>query len=51
MDLVKICLHVWFRGVVREEDFPTTESLKDLIEHRTVPFWIAEVQPRILGQK
>ena len=49
-DLVKHCLHVWSRGVVREEDFPTTESLKDLIEHRTVPFWIAEVQPRILGK-
>ena len=30
-------------------NIPTTESLKDLIEQRTVPFWIQEVEPLIHG--
>ena len=30
-------------------NIPKTESLKDLIEQRTVPFWIQEVEPLILG--
>ena len=34
------------RGV---NNIPKTESLKDLIEQRTVPFWIQEVEPLILG--
>lgn len=33
-------------------NIPTTESLKDLIEQRTVPFWIQEVEPLIhAGEK
>ena len=30
-------------------NIPSTESLMDLIECRTVPFWIQEVEPQILG--
>jgi len=35
-----------FVGKVKEEDFPRTESLKDLID-RTIPFWKEEVEPHI----
>jgi len=34
---------------LNEEDIPNTESLKDLIEKRTVPFWKAVVEPQILA--
>ena len=36
---------------MNEEDIPDTESLKDLIEKRTVPFWKSVVEPQILGKK
>ena len=38
-----------FEGILVEDDIPESESLKDLIEKRTVPFWSSVVQPDILG--
>ena len=38
------------QDVLNEEDIPNTESLKDLIEKRTVPFWKSVVEPQILGK-
>ena len=32
-----------------EADIPVTESLKDLINKRTVPFWKSVVEPKISG--
>ena len=32
-----------------KENIPNTESLKDLIEKRTVPYWISQVEPSIRG--
>ena len=32
------------RGILREEEVPRTESLKDLIEERTVPCWRSRVE-------
>ena len=34
-----------FRGLLTEDQIPRTESLKDLIEERTVPFWMSSVEP------
>jgi len=38
-----------FKGVLEEHEIPKTESLKDLIEKRTVPYWSSVVQPDIIG--
>jgi len=37
------------KGILVEDDIPESESLKDLIEKRTVPFWSSVVQPDILA--
>ena len=33
------------RGSLTEDKVPRTESLKDLIDQRTVPFWVSSVEP------
>ena len=37
------------REVLREDQIPRTESLRDLIESRTVPFWVSSVEPCLLA--
>ena len=34
-----------FRDILTEDQIPRTESLKDLIEERTIPFWMSSVEP------
>merc|ERR1712012_1000421 len=45
----EIIRNLVYKDVLNEEDIPNTESLKDLIEKRTVPFWKAVVEPQILA--
>jgi len=45
----EIIRNLVYKDVLNEEDIPDTESLKDLIEKRTVPFWKSVVEPQILA--
>ena len=40
-----------YQDVLKKEDIPVTESLKDLIEQRTGPFWRSFVEPDIRGKR
>ena len=35
---------------MKVQDIPVSESLKDLIDYRTVPFWKSIVEPQIVGK-
>ena len=46
-----IVQHDIYKGVLKEVDIPVTESLKDLIEQRTVPFWKSHIENDIRGEE
>jgi len=41
--------HPAYQDVLIGQDIPVSESLKDLIDYRTVPFWKSVVEPQIVA--